>query len=289
MDAVYRRMKWLDIDQAVDWLKRLTDKPLTATDLLRLCDSKQCDAYSDTIGLDGVSISLHGCEEISGIAMEKVINPMLLKHAGQVIDEEMGYERPPLSYMARGKKIEHPLTQWVAKKKYKVREALFKPDDILALAARLKPDKGSQPGQYELENIRQELALERARREAAEVEIEELRQRLKDTNTYQQSDEMCDLPEPAGGQPSDQAQQKHDAATPALAFPYATKRLEAMRDAAVKHWVGYTREKRRPTQKEVGLHLGEALGLPRQANGEPAREAKVLAVAIKPEYQQLEI
>ncbi|MNF08266.1 hypothetical protein D3C80_2086430 [compost metagenome] len=56
-----------------------------------------------------------------------------------------------------------------------------------------------------------------------------------------------------------------------------------MRAAAVKHWVSHSAEKRRPTQKEIGFELGEALGLPRQANGEPAREAKVLAVAIKPD------
>lgn len=70
---------------------------------------------------------------------------------------------------------------------------------------------------------------------------------------------------------------------PSLAFPYATKELEAMHAAACKHWAQYTPDKRQPTQKEVGYDLCELLGLPVQSTGEPARKAMILATAIRPD------
>lgn len=70
---------------------------------------------------------------------------------------------------------------------------------------------------------------------------------------------------------------------PGLSFPYPTKQLEAMLAAALKYWADYTPDKRQPTQKEIGLDIGEALGLPRQGSGDPARKAVALASAIKPD------
>lgn len=70
-----------------------------------------------------------------------------------------------------------------------------------------------------------------------------------------------------------------------ITFPYSTRELEAMRAAALKHWANYTPDKRQPTQKKIGIELGELLGLDRQANGEPARKAIVLATAIRPNLQ----
>lgn len=72
-------------------------------------------------------------------------------------------------------------------------------------------------------------------------------------------------------------------AQPGLVFPYSTKELEAMRDAALKHWAGYTMDKRQPTQKAIALGIGERLNLPRQTSGDPARKAMILATAIKPD------
>jgi hypothetical protein len=73
--------------------------------------------------------------------------------------------------------------------------------------------------------------------------------------------------------------------TPAtgFTFPYATKDLEAMRAAVAQYWEGYTTDKSQPTQKAIGHTLGELLGLPPQANGDPARKAINLAAAIKPD------
>ncbi|KTC23172.1 hypothetical protein AO392_00215 [Pseudomonas putida] len=70
-----------------------------------------------------------------------------------------------------------------------------------------------------------------------------------------------------------------------ITFPYATRELEAMCAVALKHWANYTPDKRQPTQKKIGIEIGESLGLERQANGDPARKAIVLATAIKPNLQ----
>lgn len=279
MDEIYRRMKWLDINQAADWLQRLTGNPLTTTDLLSLCDSRQCDAYANTNGLLGVNINSTVCEQVIGAGIQKVLTPMFLKYAGQEIELEMYYESPPVSNRFRGVITEHPLTTWAAKTQLKDLEALFKPDDIPTLAAKLKPETGSQPNPSELKDVRRELRRERAKREAAEAEIAALHQRIEDINNRLQGNEAHETNECSVVQPMHQP----GVMTGGLVFPYATKRLEAMRAAAVKHWESHTPEKRRPTQKEIGLELGEALDLPRQANGEPSREAKVLAGAIKPD------
>lgn len=71
------------------------------------------------------------------------------------------------------------------------------------------------------------------------------------------------------------------AAVQGLTFPYVTKELKAMRAAVAKYWESYTPDKRQPTQKEISLWIGESLGLQRQASGDAARAAIVMAGAIK--------
>lgn len=82
------------------------------------------------------------------------------------------------------------------------------------------------------------------------------------------------------------AAQSEKSAVPGLVFPYSTKELEAMREAALKHWAEYTTDKRQPTQKAIALGIGERLNLPRQTSGDPARKAMILATAIKPDSLQ---
>ena len=60
---------------------------------------------------------------------------------------------------------------------------------------------------------------------------------------------------------------------PGIAFPYA-RELKAMHAAAMKYWADYTPDKRQPTQKEIGIEIGELLDLSLQSNNEPARKAK---------------
>jgi hypothetical protein len=66
-------------------------------------------------------------------------------------------------------------------------------------------------------------------------------------------------------------------------FPYSTKGLEALRAVALKHWAGYTPDKRQPTQKDIGYAICEELGLEYQKTNEPPRKAKELATLIRPD------
>ena len=63
-----------------------------------------------------------------------------------------------------------------------------------------------------------------------------------------------------------------------LTFPYATKQLEAMRDAALAHWADHDRSKPAPygIQKAVATFLAAR-------TGENARKLAELAAAIKPD------
>ena len=79
------------------------------------------------------------------------------------------------------------------------------------------------------------------------------------------------------------AELQQEAPAGGLVFPYATRELEAMREAVRLYWEDYTPDKRLPTQKEIAYTLGELLGLPQQSNGDPARKAITLATAIRPD------
>ena len=83
--------------------------------------------------------------------------------------------------------------------------------------------------------------------------------------------------------PAKTAEPQQEAPAGDLVFPYATRELEAMREAVRLHWEDYTPDKRQPTQKEIAYTLGELLGLPTQGDGTPARKAHTLAAAIKPD------
>lgn len=63
-----------------------------------------------------------------------------------------------------------------------------------------------------------------------------------------------------------------------ITFPYATKQLEAMRDAAVAHWADHDRSKPAPygIQKTVASFLADR-------TGQNSRKLAELAVAIKPD------
>ncbi|WP_434569190.1 hypothetical protein [Pseudomonas sp. Z3-8] len=76
----------------------------------------------------------------------------------------------------------------------------------------------------------------------------------------------------------EQSPSPHDESVPGLTFPYATKQLEAMRDAALAHWVEHDRSKPAPygIQKTVATFLAAR-------TGENARKLAELAAAIKPD------
>jgi hypothetical protein len=81
-----------------------------------------------------------------------------------------------------------------------------------------------------------------------------------------------------------EAQSSVDTSTSApdtrVIFPYATKALLAMRDAAEKHWVACTYQ---PTQISVQMTLCKTLGIKVTDGNEAPRKSKELAAAIKPD------
>lgn len=50
MDKVYRLLKWLSAEQAVDWLQHLTASPITFVELADLCNSGHCGVYVECLG-----------------------------------------------------------------------------------------------------------------------------------------------------------------------------------------------------------------------------------------------
>lgn len=130
--------------------------------------------------------------------------------------------------------------------------------------------------------LKSALEHEQMARKYAESLAGDLRDELEDEHNAR----LAENSERAGGCRCACEQDNETSPTSAgITFPYVTRELEAMCAAALKHWANYTPDKRQPTQKKIGIELGELLGLDRQANGEPARKAIVLATAIRPNLQ----
>lgn len=78
MDKIYRLLPWLTMNQAIDWLQRLTKSPLTSDDLLSLCDADQCSVFIDVgpsrSGTDDEDWEI----EVIGSGYQQVKNPKTL-------------------------------------------------------------------------------------------------------------------------------------------------------------------------------------------------------------------
>lgn len=127
--------------------------------------------------------------------------------------------------------------------------------------------------------IRAELDLERDHRQAAESRAEHAEAKLKELTLESESR----VAEEARHHSKEIANQPQQVSATALVFPYATKELQAMLDAAVKYWAGYTSDKRQPTQNEVQIEICELLGLSIGKGSTPPRKTIALAGAIKPD------
>lgn len=119
------------------------------------------------------------------------------------------------------------------------------------------------------------LASEQAAREAAESHARELRDALSDKEQARMAEDMerAEIPFCECAQ--------DDVVSPSsvgITFPYATKQLEAMRDAALAHWAEHDRSKPAPygIQKKVASFLSDRIG-------DNSRKLPELAGAIKPD------
>ncbi len=250
MEKVYRLLTWLDIVQAVDWLQDLTATDLTERDLLALCAARRCTAYANTDGFFGHDFD---DAEVEGQGIHQVRNPLRLIQAGTTATAEITFEGPVFIDDAEDENADGVWALWRAVVPLRDCSALFRPEDIQALAGVMN-GVGMDGERTELEDLRQQLEQERAARQAAERRAEQaeaetaaLRQQLAAVGT-------------AG---SDGA---------GLTFPYATKHLEAARAAALEYWQEFD-PVRPPLQKQVIASI--------VSMGVPVRQAEELARAIK--------
>jgi hypothetical protein len=285
MDNGIQPQFWLDLTQAAEWLQDLTSTRVDTPDLLQLCELGKCAAYirpdvgaiSPLTGLSSISdkylvqswnqrqvssyqsiVTPNGFQQVSNAA-EFVKSgthvTSVLKMIGYVT---VGY------YSAAKRFDDDPVlicdeghAHWSALVDMRNCFPLFKPMDILALSQKLNGvEENLDANDTELRELRQQLEIERSKREVAEARVAELILQIENSQQYNLS----------------------ESATNGLTFPYATKHLEVMRDAAIKHWAGHDRSKPAPygIQKAVQAFLATR-------TGENPRKLAELAVAIKPD------
>lgn len=315
MDKVYRLLDWLDSAQVIDWLEALTGTPFTPSLLRAICLAEKCPVYLDCRGLEGfIKSDEPGIGyPVSGTGYSRILQPAVLKPL-TLSDDEKGQpllyvaptqwielEGPVVTRCAAGAK-EHLSQHWSALPPNS-HIVHFKTTDIESLSDKMN---GGTKLPAEAENLRKQLELESAGRYVAEGEILDLRDELGEERAARQSAERrAEKAEAAAAklrqeidaayyaQKADEelaareSHQRHIEGDPAyqlshatdgLIFPYSTKHLEAMRDAAVEFWQRHDITKPAPygIQKTVQGFLAKR-------TGENARKLAELAKAIKPD------
>ena len=260
MKKIYPLLDWLSMTEAMDWLRTMTETQFRERDLIKLCCLGHCDVYvnfgQSVKGVDGDSF----VRDVKGTGIQKVMYPHELYRAGVPEIAHIWLYGIASWTDFSGQFLEENLEEkidWVASVLMSEIYPKFKPADIQSLAAKMNGvEENLNANNTELEELRQQLKQEQIRREAAEAKVAELTQKF--TNSHQES--------------------SHGPSATSLTFPYATKHLEAMRDAAVAHWVEHDRSRPAPygIQKKVQAFLANC-------TGESARKLTELAIAIKPD------
>lgn len=129
MEKLYKLLRWLDMEQAVNWLQDLTGTPITSSDLLRLCNASWCSVYVDVHGLEGT-----GYDDFESAVLEGVHRVCVPSDMKEPVDGE--YTR---SIETSGKSVgRKTLTDWhIENFPIMERGACFKPADIQALADKM--------------------------------------------------------------------------------------------------------------------------------------------------------
>lgn len=180
MEQIYRMMDWLDMDQAIDFLGKLTETSVGEKELLRLTLSDQCHSYIDGTSLRG---SYMDDKDHDVAVIGRGYQLVVLYESLRAADNRFG---PPIKHKfgLEGARYEpDPLNSEVAiRADYEYWEAItetengislyFKPDDIVDLAAKIK-DVAAEI--LEVKELRSQLEHERASREQAEVELLKMR------------------------------------------------------------------------------------------------------------------
>lgn len=252
MNKVYKLLNWLNMPQAKDWLEDLTQTEISDWNLLQLCDSGQCAAYLECWGMDGSSID-YSTTIISAIGMHKVLNPLELIHCGKPVEKMLEFfglastQEMPLDHLTPEPSIIQKEIEWRGRKSMHSCFPIFKREEIQALAERMN-GIDERPSRAYFEELSHQLELEREARKAAEAKLK--------------------------------THASEDTITPSkdLTFPYTTKHLEAMREAALEFWQKHEKTVPAPhgIQKKVQNFLADRIGA-------STRKVAELATAIKPD------
>lgn len=322
MEKVYRLLPWLNSEQAIDWLQYLTQTPLTYLDLLRLCDAELCDVYLDEESYAGEMVFCEDDMSTSrtnviGTRIARVNFPLHL------VDDSVGGVLVTGSvYVVATQQNFENCDYWLYKAERRLLPQ-FKPSDIQALAAKMNGEateiveveelrsqleherasrkqaeaelfkRRAEDGSNNLEKMRlmlnhdhAEFSAMQRRAENAEMLAVATDRQLAELSERNQSNTLliAKLTERLGQhQESEPSSAQTEMTTTGLTFPYATKHLEAMRDAALKYWADHTSDKRQPTQVEIQWELCGLLGLSAPTDKSPPQKAIYLASAIKPD------
>lgn len=295
MEKAYRFFPWLSIEQASRWLRQLTGTELDIFETLQLCEFGECPVYLNCEGWRGTLINYEESDSISvaGVGYSRVCNPSQLYNDSSV---ELIGDISDLSCV----RTLHGC-RWCLEEYDESRGPEVRPADIETLARKMN---ASLPLMSNHPVARSSEDLIRSRVESVGLNtitrvvgvdapvlygrygndialIGRLLELLKLRVVGEELVVTGPVDSPVTG--GEDVPLAGSSSEPGIAFPYATRELKAMHAAAMKYWADYTPDKRQPTQKEIGIEIGELLDLSLQSNNEPARKAIVLASAIKPD------
>lgn len=130
MERLYRQLPWLDIEQARDYLQRITKPRLLLSEqgLLQLGRARRIDVYVeiDPRGLTGTTSDTK--EKVTLTGMQQVLNP----------DDAFGVSGDQTCVV-----LKHGDAHWIGMLPGWSQKALFKSADILALADKMNAESAS--------------------------------------------------------------------------------------------------------------------------------------------------
>ncbi|MBF8739995.1 hypothetical protein [Pseudomonas guariconensis] len=318
-EEVYRHLDYLTADQALDWMERISGYRVEWLTLWSMVGFNMCEAFMDCRAVRGLTYPAEGefqHREVFGLGICKVMNAVRAK------DAPLHLQGPAIHVDIHGLQEIEPQRRWWIND-LEDYEVLFRPSDIERMGQIVDERGGwSSVEPIEADESPADCngseLIERLQK--LQITIDNLRDRVRYCIRFDDGQLLAELgsdlqplsPVNAlpGVSPNDAARdydleiarlnqvvgeqsarlqglQERDRNAldrpSGLTFPYATMELEAMRTVALKYWAPYTPDKRMPTQKEVGLELCTILNLQRQASGDPARKAIVLATAVRPD------
>lgn len=271
MEKLYRQLQWLDIGQAVNFLQRLTNTPLSENELLQLGRSRQVDVYIDIDprGLTGTTSD--NKEKVTLTGMQQVLNP------DKALEQSEDQTCAVLKYGD---------VHWIGLLPSWSQKALFKSADIQTLADKMN-EVAEQANATDLNEPRQQLLQARAEIDHWQKRYESERfsreqdleyEHMLSVEKQQQYESTLNMKKQNQYEPVQKNDPQSTAYEASLTFPYATKELRAMRDASVQFWAEHDLSKPAPygIQKQVQNFLTSR-------TGENSRKVAELAAAIKPD------